>query len=87
LTKNEATVLLIFSGKIFIGMQKLVFLYQAKFLKEVRMDKDCKMKLPNVLKVSFLSEVTMRLFPVKLIQYCHVLVRRHGIWIGFIECL
>jgi hypothetical protein len=32
--KDEAPVMLIFSGKRFIGLQKLVCLYQAKFLKE-----------------------------------------------------
>jgi hypothetical protein len=37
-TKNEAPVALEFSGKIFVGLWKLVYLYQASFLKEVRMD-------------------------------------------------
>jgi hypothetical protein len=38
LTKNETSVVLKLSGKRFIGLHKLVYLYQAKFLKEVRID-------------------------------------------------
>jgi hypothetical protein len=34
LTKHEAPVVLIFSRKRFIALQKLVYLYQVHFLKE-----------------------------------------------------
>jgi hypothetical protein len=37
-TKNEAPAALKFSGKLFAGLRKLVYLYQAKFLKEERID-------------------------------------------------
>jgi hypothetical protein len=38
LTKNEVLPVLKLSGKIFVLLQKLVYLYQAIFLKEVIMD-------------------------------------------------
>jgi hypothetical protein len=44
LTRNEAPVL-IFSGKIFIGLQKLFYVAQAKLLKGVRIYQFCKAKL------------------------------------------
>jgi hypothetical protein len=37
-TKNEAPLVLKFSGKRFISWQKLVYLYQTEFFKEVRME-------------------------------------------------
>jgi hypothetical protein len=37
LARNEALAVLIFSGKRFIGLNKLKYFYKAKFLKEGRM--------------------------------------------------
>jgi hypothetical protein len=63
--KKQPAVVLKFLGKRFISLQKLVYLYQAEFLKEVRMDQYCKVKV-NVLEKLFLSRITMRLLPIKV---------------------
>jgi hypothetical protein len=49
LTKNEAPILLKLSEERFIGLQNFMYLYQAEFLKDVRMDQYCKVKV-NILQ-------------------------------------
>jgi hypothetical protein len=53
LTKNEASVVLKFTGKRYMGLQKLVYLYKATFLKVARMDHYYKMKVNILAKYYF----------------------------------